>query len=371
MKLLRVINSLDPSHGGPSYSVRESSNMLAALGHTVTVVTLDSESRRLRAKVDFEYLRLGPGVGSYGFSVSFARWMLRNASEYDVVMVHGIWQFPSLVSSMLRARCNRLLVMPHGSLDVWDRHESPLKFRMKQLYWLLVERPLYRNATCMFTSDVEREQAIDQFNFKGVRTEVVPYGAVDTGIYRESLVSSDLSTFGYLGRLHPKKGVDLLIRAFAAYIEDGCAGELLIAGGGDDAYVSYLRGLVSDLGVQSRVRFVGTVSGGEKSKFLMSLGLFVLPSMQENFGLAVAEALCAGTPVLISDQVNIHSVVSSFDAGVVQSRDVASFTSAMKDWAQRLGRDADVRRRARDCFRAAMSLDGFVRRVLTVSQTAS
>lgn len=371
MKILRIIESLDPKKGGPAYSVRESSRMLTEMGHQVTVLTLDHGGRRLNDAVPFEYVAIGPGLFRFGFSLRFWRWLRKHVSRFDLVAVHGIWQWPSLCYRLTAPAGQRSFVMPHGSLDVWDRDLHPAKFALKQLYWRLVEKPLFRKVTsCYFTSTAEHAAAIAQFGLDGINATTIPYGAVAAGGARLEAMATDARVFGYMGRIHPKKGFDVLLDAFASVVDHGADCRLRIAGTGDQGYLKELRARAEHLGISGCVDWVGEVSGPDKHSFLASLGLFVLPSHQENFGLAVAEALSAGTPVLISDQVNICDVVRGYKAGLVVPRSVAAFSEAMRNWhdAGLAGRVPIDRSAARRCFDERLSLNSFVLSVLEDSR---
>ncbi len=144
----------------------------------------------------------------------------------------------------------------------------------------------------------------------------------------------------FLSRVHPKKGVDLLIRAFArADLSDAV---LVIAGPGEQGYLDELGDLVKRHHLNSRVLFVGMLHGRHRIEALVDADLFVLPSYQENFGIAVVEALASGTPVLISDQVNIHQEIVGAGVGGSVPLDVSAFGDALGEWM----RDANLRQSA-------------------------
>jgi glycosyltransferase involved in cell wall biosynthesis len=150
----------------------------------------------------------------------------------------------------------------------------------------------------------------------------------------------------FLSRLHPKKGLELLIPAFAR-AKTGDA-RLVIAGPDADGYQAKLEGLVRQHGLAERVLFTGMLHGRDRLEALADADLFVLPSYQENFGIAVVESLATGTPVLISDQVNIHTEISTAGVGGVVPTQVEPLARELTHWLS----DHDLRlaaaARARD-----------------------
>jgi glycosyltransferase involved in cell wall biosynthesis len=132
----------------------------------------------------------------------------------------------------------------------------------------------------------------------------------------------------FLSRLHPKKGLDLLLPAFATACADDTV--LVLAGPCDDEYRRTLAAMVSSLGIDSKVCFTGMLHGGDRIAGLRAAEIFVLPSYQENFGIAVVESLAAGTPVIISDQVNLCHELRDAAIGVIVPNDVGPLAAAIK-----------------------------------------
>lgn len=358
-RILRVIESLNPAKGGPAYSVRESSSILSAHGHEVTVLTLDDPSNPPidPASLNFSYIPIGQGFGKFSLSIQYFLWLVKNRGQFDLAVVHGIWQWPSLAYRLARGASDKFITMPHGSLDVWDRGEKQTKFMLKKCYWKIVERPLYKaSLAAFFTAEEELMAARRQFDMSGIHACVVPYGAVSAGVPRLEPMISDRITYGYLGRIHPKKGIELLLDAFAMLVVRFPNAKLRIAGSGEKAYIDTLLCKCKKLNIEDKVEWVGNVYGEAKRDMLASIGLFVLPSFQENFGLAVAESLSVGTPVLISPYVNVHPHISSHSAGFVADRTVDDFYSAMLGWSSRSNEFSEWRKNAVSCFEETMSL---------------
>jgi glycosyltransferase involved in cell wall biosynthesis len=121
----------------------------------------------------------------------------------------------------------------------------------------------------------------------------------------------------FLSRIDPKKGLDLLLPAFARLraLHPGTA--LIVAGDGDPGYVKSLRGLAAKLGVEADIVWTGFITGEEKRAALTDCDVFALPSYSENFGVAALDAMASGLPLVVSDQVAIHKEIAEAGAGLV------------------------------------------------------
>lgn len=346
MKLLRVIATLDPRHGGPSAGLRAITPALAALGHETTFVSLDAASSAAPSCAGAAVVALGPARGGYAFTPRLLPWLRAHARDYDAVFVHGLWQYHGrAVHAALRATDTPYFVFPHGMLDPWFRRAYPLKHAKKWAYWHLCERRVLRDAAAvLFTCDEERRLARESFRPYECRERVVAYGtaAPDGDAARERTAwETALPELGdrpfwlFLGRIHPKKGVDLLLQAYArlAAVSDNPLPALVLAGPcSDGAYRTTLETLIAEMPARGRVFWAGMLEGERKWGALRAAEAFVLPSHQENFGIAVVEALSAGTPVLISRQVNIWSEIESAGAGFAEPDDLPGTLRLLQRW---------------------------------------
>ena len=384
IRLLRVTHSLRRESGGPSESVRRSSLALARLGHQVEIVTLD-RPEDFEPEAELTVHCLGTETSSYGFTPALEPWLTRHRGRFDAVLVHGLWQFQGWSTfRALRASDTPYLVFPHGMLDPWFRKNYRLKHAKKQVYWWLRERRVLRTAAAVcFTCEEERRLARESFWPYQVKERVVAYGtAAPSGsseaqgdawnAYCPELKGRPFLLF--LGRIHPKKGVDLLLQAFAeVFAKVSNAPVLVVAGPTEDqAYEKNLRALASATLPAGAVIWPGMLSGDVKWGAMRLSEAFVLTSHQENFGIAVAEALACGTPVLISRQVNIWREVVGDGAGLVAENTVAGAVELLSTWSHL---SSDERSRmgeaAKRCFeqryeitRAAESLVDAVRECL-------
>ena len=226
------------------------------------------------------------------------------------------------------------------------------------LYWPWAEYRVLRDAAAvLFTSEEERRLARESFPLYRCREVVVNYGTaapeIDLAGAREDFFNSFPQFRGrpfllFLGRLHEKKGCELLIEAFAA-LRARQSLELVIAGPcADEAYEKHLKLLAPN---SSGITFTGMLSGNLKWGALSAAGAFILPSHQENFGIAVVEALACGTPVLISNKVNIWREIAAAEAGYVENDDLAGTAQLLERWVNTIPDvRATMKERASKCF---------------------
>ncbi len=345
MNLLRVIATLDPRHGGPAAGLRAITPVLAELGHRTTFVSVDRPG--VAPPVPGAILQaLGPAHGGYAYSARLSPWLRAHAADFDAVFVHGLWQYPGrAVHAALRGGPIPYFVFPHGMLDPWFREAYPLKHLKKRVYWRLCEYRVLRDAAAVcFTCDEERRLARCSFRPYDCCERVVAYGtaappdAVDEqrAAWRDSLPELGLRPFWlFLGRVHPKKGIDLLLRAYGRIAAESPEPPpaLVLAGPSPDrAYRRALERMAATLPRNAAVIWTGMLEGARKWGALRSAEAFVLPSHQENFGLAVAEALAAGTPVLISDKVNIREEIVAAGAGFSAPDDLEGTVRLLQLW---------------------------------------
>lgn len=331
MKILHTFSDTKPESGGPVEAFLRATEVLLRDGHEIEVASMDPEEEVARRKFPFLVTALGKGVGKYGYNPRFTKWVKHNAARFDVVILHGLWNYSSLGSWLALRECSTpYYIFTHGMMDPWFRDRYPLKHIAKQLFWWAGEGRVLRDAKgVLFTSDEERLRARDVFHGFSYREEVVLYGTAgpDDSAERQKCAFGrafqalkDRRFLLFLSRIHPKKGCDLLIRAFAENIPQLPRNvDLAFAGPDQVGWVAKLRALVDDLGLAGRVHWLGMLQGDLKWGAFRSAEAMILPSHQENFGIVVAEAMSCGLPVLISDKINIWREVESSGGGRVQS----------------------------------------------------
>lgn len=362
MKILRSAHTVNPALGGPVESITQSTAALLRRGHEVEVISLDAPQDPWVRDAAFPVHALGPGRGSYGYAPRFSSWIKEQRARFDAVIVHGIWQYSSFgVWRALAGTDTPYFVFPHGMLDPWFKRTYPLKHFKKLLYWPWAEYRVLRDAAAvLFTSEEERRLARESFSLYRCREVVVNYGtAAPADLERARAIFLDafpqLRTHPFLlflGRLHEKKGCDLLINAFAVLRKSNPDLDLTLVMAGpcaDEEYLRDLRMLAHAAG--GSILFPGMWTGDTKWGALSAADAFVLPSHQENFGIAIAEALGCGAPVLISNKINIWREIEADGAGFVENDDLSGTTNLLARWlATPEAARATMRENARKCF---------------------
>lgn len=346
MRILYVTASLAAVHGGPSKMCLEMAQTMAAMGHDVDIFTTDQDGTEGRLEVPLDQPVQNNGVNIYYFradilkfwpaaSFALARALKERIRDYDIVHSHSLYLFHGLaVAHYCRKYEVPYLVRPCGALDpVIFRKHRPRKAIFEYLF---ERRNLADAAAVHFTSQDELTNALRVFPLKnGV---VVPLGLnlaeydahAEDRLFRKTYPEiSDRRIVLFLGRIDFKKGLDLLIPAFADVVKKKSDVHLVLAGPDSDGYGSKVRQWISENGIEDRVLMTGMIQGDIKLAALHEAEFFVLPSYGENFGVAVAEAMACSLPVVVSDQVAIWKDVETNGAGVVVQCNVSNVASAM------------------------------------------
>jgi glycosyltransferase involved in cell wall biosynthesis len=271
-------------------------------------------------------------------SLSLASYLRKAIPTFDVVHVHGLYRFPNTAAAYWSRRYGiPYIIVPHGSLDPYlYRRSSSSALLLKRLHERSFALPNLNAASGVhYTAEEERERA----SFLKLRSAsfVVPNGLdwerfeslPERGEFRARWGIGEDPLVLFLGRLHFKKGLDLLIPAFEAVRRAKPNARLVIAGPENDGYGQKVRRWVSERGLDTATHFVGTLHGLDVVRAYVDADVFALPSYTENFGMAVTEAMACALPVVISDQVNIHHEISRAGAGLVTRCEADDVTAAL------------------------------------------
>ena len=352
---------MDPKGGGPSQGIRNSIPAQLALGRVNEVVCLDAPTCEYGCIDCFPIHKVGKGSSPWHYHRSFAPWLSEHLSQYEAVIIHGLWQYASYAVTHQIAKMRhagravpRVYVMPHGMLDPWFQRDNSRRMKAWRnwFYWKLLERRTILNADgLLFTCQKELELARCAFHpYRPLQEFNVGYGVAQPPSFTETMRTAfieacpqlgERSYLLFLSRIHPKKGVDLLIDAYSKIANSGSSRSslpaLVIAGPNDSEYAQSMQQLATRHGLLGKddgpaVCFTGMLQGNAKWGAFYGCDAFVLPSHQENFGIAAVESLACGKPVLLSDQVNIASDIATDGAAVVAEDTDVGTQQMLNEW---------------------------------------
>lgn len=358
-RILHVTPSLDPFSGGVPAAVHGMALGQAQAGLQVAVAAAFFRKRELEVaaaldEAGVEVHFVGPVKGRRQRHGDWKRVLVNLADEADAIHVHGLWERPQEAAAAAgRARSLPVVVSPHGMLDPWSLNHHRWR---KQVAWNILVNGWVRRASLLHAATDGEAANINRLQL-GPDCEVVGLG-VDLEAFhdlpspeawsrrRPEIGGRQICLF--LSRIHPVKGLEILLDAFEGAAAACPSLILAVAGDADGgAYEASVRERVSRSPVASRIHLMGRLDGEEKREAFAAASFFVLPSYQENFGIVVAEAAAAGLPVLVSSNVQLKDFVRDSGAGEVLPLDAASFETAMV----RLARSepvTDARERVRE-----------------------
>jgi glycosyltransferase involved in cell wall biosynthesis len=378
MKILHVIPSIDPASGGPAEGLRQLCPVYVQGGHEVDVASLDSPEAILSYDFPARVFALGPGWGVFGYSRHAKKWLRDNIAGYDVVFVDGVWQYNTLAAyDAVQKTDIPYAIFTHGMLDPYFKKRFPFKHIKKSIYWRLFLERILRNASAvLFTSEEEKILARQSFPRFRAREIVVPFGirrpVCDTADAAEEFLTQWPVLRGKrvaisMGRIHPKKGTDILIEAFARTLAVDPMWRLVIAGPDSVGLRRDLEVLANSLGIGDRITWTGMLRGAVKWGALAAAEVFVMPSHQENFGIVIAEAMASNLPVILSDKVNIWREVERYRAGLVCEDSVGRTAECLARWQALTGKEITAfRLRSRQCFEELFNYDVTEKMVLEI-----
>jgi glycosyltransferase involved in cell wall biosynthesis len=366
MKILHVIPSLSAVHGGPSRAMWLIEHALIAQGVEVEIATTDDDGPGQRMMVVSpasqpdnvgaapsprtvsESFRPGGGPPTnsirhyfpkrlefYKVSPGFARWIFGHVRDYDLVHIHALFSFTSVMAAWAARWAGvPYVVRPLGTLNQYGVTQR--RPWLKRLSLKLIEGPILGHAAAVhFTAEAEQAEAESLgIPMRGV---VIPLG-IEPAQQGEASVPlarfsafEDCRLFLFLSRLDPKKNVEGLLQAYSLCSKTYPDTRLVIAGDGEEGYVAGLKRLAGELGLTDRVVWLGHVESEQKAAAFAAAQVFVLPSFSENFGIAAAEALMAGLPCVLGKGVAIADEVAEAGAGLVTSPEPEAIARALQE----------------------------------------
>lgn len=364
MKLLHVIDSMDPTVGGPCQGIRNMTRNLESLGIYSEVASVDEPRADFLENETLLIHALGPGKSAWGYSSRLQPWLLANLDRFDVVILHGLWLYTNFATFKvirqlkLKAIRNKkypspsLFIMPHGMLDPYFQRDKDRRFKAirNYFYWHLIESKVVNGADGLFFTCVT-ELMVARSNFSNYKPKLelnIGYGIEDPPASTDKMMAdfytafpelSDTSYILFFSRIHEKKALDLVVEAYLLMITNPSfklkqIPKLVIAGPGIESPYGQriLNRVNSSKKLKKNVLFTGMMLGDMKWAVIYGCEAFILPSHQENFGIAVAEALACSKPVLISDQVNIWREIESSGGGIIQQDTLMGAETLFYEW---------------------------------------
>jgi glycosyltransferase involved in cell wall biosynthesis len=352
MKILHVIPGLSPSLGGPPQVALNLVYALRECGVDAEIVATNYDGSGfldvpLNQRINYHWSDnpnctvpvwflpyQPPALKEFIFSPALTKWLWNHIQEYDVLDNHYLFSYaPTCAATIARWKGVPYTVRTMGQLTSWALAQSRSK---KQIYTALAERRnLQRAAAIHCTSPSEIE---DVHNF-GIKTPTItlPLGVniptidpeAKAKIHQQYNIPADTPIVLFLSRLHYKKRPELLLESLRQLQADGRNFHVILAGSGEASYVSELQSLANQLGIADRISLPGMVVGQEKDLLFQGSDLFVLPSFSENFGIAVAEALVVGLPVVITPGIQIAADIAAAQAGLVVEGEVNLLAEAI------------------------------------------
>jgi glycosyltransferase involved in cell wall biosynthesis len=356
---------MDPVSGGPCQGIRNLNKAMEEKGIYREVACLDDPGSSFLGSDPFITHALGPTKSAWQYSPRLLPWLTKNINRFDIVIINGIWLYHVFAASralrMLKRNRNanesikipKLFIMPHGMLDPYFQKapDRKLKAFRNWLYWKLIESKNINQASgLLFTCQTELQLAAQSFSIYKPNKEInVGYGVEDAPLYTEEMKKAFLEKcpglierpfFLFLSRIHSKKGVDHLVTAYIQLFLQNKVRRgykfpvLVIAGPGmETSYGKGLEDLIARFPeVQSSILFPGMLTGQAKWGALYGCEAFVLPSHQENFGIAVVEALACKKAVLISNQINIWREIITDGGGIVKDDTLDGTRALLNCW---------------------------------------
>lgn len=326
MKILFIVGTYKPAYvyGGPTVVIALLAEALVKLGHSVTVYTTTANGK---TELDVE---IGKAVDVNGVKVFYyhritkdhthvspALWKKtwKTVKHYDVVHLHSWWNLLILGAALVcKWKGVKPLLTPHGMFcDYVVKGNNKLK---KEVIHNFLGKSLLKNTFLHVSTNLEwkESQAILEGKWEGVIIPNLVELSKDNSV--KNKVPGDPFVIGFISRVDPKKGIDILIKALSKVNFNY---RLEIAGSGEDSYIEYLREVASDCGNKDKIEWVGWKDTVQKFEFYKSIDLFALTSLNENFAVVVIESLSVGTPVFLSNNVGLCEYVAEKNLGWVTS----------------------------------------------------
>ena len=338
MKILQISPSFFPaiSIGGPIFSTLTFTEILEKNHEVITLTTqqgldkdqLTSITYNTENKLTPNHTKIYKkfiGPSNFTFSFSLISWLIRNAKNYDLIVLQGIWNFPFLAAFFVyRFYKIPYIVFTHGTFNPESFHGNSTLLK-RALYFLYVKRMLIHARHVFFTTNVEHRKLIEFLNIK-VNAAIIPNivkkqdfeNLPPRGEFRAQLAIRPESTaILHFGRIAKIKGIEITLDAVYKLIQQNQDVCFIIAGGDEKGYQATLEKKIDALNIRPYIHFTGMLNREETKQMMVDSDLFVLSSYSENFGISAVEAMYCQLPVILANQVGIAEDIQKAHAGIV------------------------------------------------------
>ena len=312
MRVLHVITGLWKDTGGPSEVIPAICTAMVDAGADVTLATLAGDSAQSvddAAAHGVRVLKFPPSFRhTIWYSSELHRRIHQLASEHDIVHIHGIWQFPDWAAAAAARHAGvPYVITPHGSLQPARLKKSSLK---KWVSAVLADRAMLNQASCLHATAPDEADAFRLYGYRGpiamIPNGITPAGRIepdraaslDAAFRRDFPETQGRRLLLFLSRIEPIKGVTTLARAWAECARQYPDWHLVVVGPDERSHVQEVLAILRDGGVLDRTTITGPLYGDRKTAAYLASELFVLPTISENFGLVIGEALSHRVPVI-------------------------------------------------------------------------
>lgn len=380
MKLLIVVPALGTVYGGPSKCIVELAEVLGQLGISVDVISTNANGSTIlevplkiwipKTSYRVQYFPY-KGIGDYKFSLSLNNWLYQHIRDYDLVQTNAIFSVPNLAAySACQKHDVPYVVIPHGMLDPWALSYKAWK---KRIYYTLLEKPALQNARLIqMLASTEAEQ-IKPLELK------TPITIAPNGIHRqdfEKLPDPELfyqqfpdtrnkTLILFLGRIDPKKGLDLLATAFGKIHAQFSETHLIIAGPDNIGFLSTAKNYFASAGCLEAVTFTGMLTGSLKYAALAAANIYVAPSYSEGFSMSVLEGMASGLPCVITTGCNFPEAAKA-NAAYVVDIDADAIANALNQCLQSPEKAREIGTRARQLIFEQYTWDSIAKKLIQV-----
>lgn len=344
IRLLHVISRLDVASGGPISNLKPHLNEYNKSGITAEILTTDKNTNDIKKKYNIKIHLIKNAILNYKYSHNYNYWLKKNLKNYDLVIVNGIWEYHNYA---VYNNCLKLnipyLIFIHGMLDPWFDKKYFLKKIKKKIYWKLIQSKILENSTgLVFTNKMEHNLAKRNYKFNNKKIIIHRYGSLKDKMnmmeYKKKLFSKfpelkRKKIILFLGRIHEKKGCDILIDAFEKIHLNYKDAHLVFTGPKNEniKYINKLKKIIIEKKLKNKITWTGILSNGYKKSIFCSSYVFCLPTYQENFGISLVESLSYGLPVVTTKNTNIYKILENYEVGYVGENTVTDISRNLKN----------------------------------------